>query len=160
MCLLLCLIPCLDFHFTALHLELQFHCFPNLACLQLMIHSIRSTANLENMVECLLNDDASEFDEPLAAAPSLKLLHLAFGYKHSYLVKQYLTSSSVDDLLRSLVQPVPSDSDKPVRRTKVGEITIDLPESTIADSLPMTFQTGSLNSGETDVWWWCQPTYL
>ncbi|KAJ4492482.1 hypothetical protein C8R41DRAFT_919782 [Lentinula lateritia] len=150
----------LDLDKTTLHLELQFHCFPNLACLQLMIHSIRSTANLENMVEGLLNDDASGFDQPMATAPSLKLLHLAFGYKHSYLVKQYLTSSSVDDLLRSLVQPVPSYSDKSIRRTKVGEITIDLPESTIADSLPMTFQTGSLNSGKTDVWWWCQPTYL
>ncbi|KAJ4465265.1 hypothetical protein C8J55DRAFT_528839 [Lentinula edodes] len=150
----------LDLDKTTLHLELQFHCFPNLACLQLMIHSIRSTANLENMVECLLNDDASESDEPMATAPSLKLLHLAFGYKHSYLVKQYLTSSSVDDLLRLLVQPVPSDSDKPIRRTKVGEITTDLPESSIADSLPMTFQTGSLNFGKTDVWWWRQPAYL
>ncbi|KAJ3805854.1 hypothetical protein F5876DRAFT_81332 [Lentinula aff. lateritia] len=150
----------LDLDKTTLHLKLRFHCFPNLACLQLMINSIRSTATLRNMVGCLLNDDASELDEPMTATPTVRLLHLSFGCELPELVRQYLMASAVDDLLRILVQPMSSESDKSIRRTKVDEITMDLPINTIADSLPMTFQTGSLNSGKTDVWWWCRPTYL
>ncbi|KAJ3913835.1 hypothetical protein F5877DRAFT_83402 [Lentinula edodes] len=150
----------LDLDKTTLHLKLRFHCFPNLACLQLIINSIRSTATLRNMVGCLLNDDASELDDPMTTTPTIKLLHLSFGCELPELVKQYLMASAVDDLLQILVQPMSSESDKSIRRTKVDEITMDLPITTIADSLPMTFQTGSLNFGKTDVWWWWQPTYL
>ncbi|KAJ3860653.1 hypothetical protein EV359DRAFT_67145 [Lentinula novae-zelandiae] len=144
----------LDLDKSTRHLNLQFHLLPNLTCLQFMIHSIVDEDILRNMILSLLNDGASELDEPITAARTVKL-HLAFCHEHHPdHVKQYLIAASVDELLQMLILPTSFEPHQPMRTPRVDQITMDLPVNILSDSLPITFRTGNLNFGETDEWWY------
>ncbi|KAJ3786015.1 hypothetical protein GGU10DRAFT_352912 [Lentinula aff. detonsa] len=150
----------LDLDNSTLNLDLKFSLFPNLECVQLIIHTLyRARINLRNMVRSL-SDNVSHLDGSIAAFHMVRLLHIALGPGvHPAIARQYLTAASIDEFLLNLVQHPPLGLSKSMGWTKLNMVTVDVSETILAKALPMTFATGCLKFGETDEWWH-QPIYL
>ncbi|KAJ3967661.1 hypothetical protein EV361DRAFT_1007462 [Lentinula raphanica] len=88
----------------------------------------------------------------------VKLLHISFGFNGPLVDPIFLTEASIDELLENLVC---TDTELPesMGRTQVEGITFKLRETLLAETLPRTYRTGRLKSGNTNYWWY-QPDYL
>ncbi|KAJ3794423.1 hypothetical protein GGU11DRAFT_748006 [Lentinula aff. detonsa] len=147
----------LDLDKSTLNLKLKFSFFPNLECVQLIIHTTyRARINLRNMVRSL-SDNVVRLD---GSNKIVRLLHIALGPGvYSGVAEQYLSGSSIDEYLLDLVQRPPLGLSRSMGWTKLNMVTVDVSETILAEALPMTFATGCLKFGETDEWW-RQPIYL
>ncbi|KAJ3831003.1 hypothetical protein F5878DRAFT_636446, partial [Lentinula raphanica] len=150
----------LDMNDSTRYLSLKFWFFPKLEVLQLRIHTAyRTWNNFHDMVESL-SDNVYHLDGSLPIVQEVKLLHVLLGPSlYSILARNFLHHASVDELLESLVCVSTSGLPESMGRTRVDQITISLPETILAEMLPMAYGTGRLKQGNTDYWWY-QPTYL
>ncbi|KAJ3995814.1 hypothetical protein F5050DRAFT_1808306 [Lentinula boryana] len=150
----------LDLDKSTLNLKLKFSFFPNLECVQLIIHTTyRARINLRNMVRSL-SDNVVRLDGSNSGFKIVRLLHIALGPGvHSGVAEQYLSGASIDEYLLNLVQHPPLGLSRSMGWTKLNMVTVDVSETILAEALPMTFATGCLKFGETDEWW-RQPIYL
>ncbi|KAJ3782195.1 hypothetical protein GGU10DRAFT_409071 [Lentinula aff. detonsa] len=150
----------LDLDKSTLNLKLKFSFFPNLECVQLIIHTTyRARINLRNMVRSL-SDNVVRLDGSNSGFKIVRLLHIALGPGvYSGVAEQYLSGSSIDEYLLDLVQHPPLGLSRSMGWTKLNMVTVDVSETILAEALPMTFATGCLKFGETDEWW-RQPIYL
>ncbi|KAJ3967658.1 hypothetical protein EV361DRAFT_478706 [Lentinula raphanica] len=149
----------LDLKDSSFYSKLRFCFFPRLECLQLTIHAtFRTWINLHNIVESL-SDNVYHLDGSMPVVQVIKLLHISFGPSALLPVNGgYLLSASVDELFANLVCMHP-ELPESMGQTQVEKITLDLPETILADTLPIAFQTGHLKEGKTDYWWY-KPEYL
>ncbi|KAJ3980391.1 hypothetical protein F5890DRAFT_1541729 [Lentinula detonsa] len=150
----------LDLDKSTLNLKLKFSFFPNLECVQLIIHTTyRARINLRNMVRSL-SDNVVRLDGSNSGFKIVRLLHIALGPGvYSGVAEQYLSGASIDEYLLNLVQHPPLGLSRSMGWTKLNMVTVDVSETILAEALPMTFATGCLKFGETDEWW-RQPIYL
>ncbi|KAJ3770118.1 hypothetical protein FB446DRAFT_847231 [Lentinula raphanica] len=149
----------LDLKDSDYYLQLRFCFFPKLECLQLMVHDTYQTwENLHDIVESL-SDNVYHLDGSRESVVQVvKLLHISFGFNGPLVDPIFLTEASIDELLENLVC---TDTELPesMGRTQVEGITFKLRETLLAETLPRTYRTGRLKSGNTDYWWY-QPDYL
>ncbi|KAJ3756131.1 hypothetical protein EV360DRAFT_72263 [Lentinula raphanica] len=148
----------LDLKDSDYYLQLRFCFFPKLECLQLMVHDTYQTwENLHDIVESL-SDNVYHLDGSESVVQVVKLLHISFGFNGPLVDPIFLTEASIDELLENLVC---TDTELPesMGRTQVEGITFKLRETLLAETLPRTYRTGRLKSGNTDYWWY-QPDYL
>ncbi|KAJ3817794.1 hypothetical protein F5880DRAFT_1511488 [Lentinula raphanica] len=103
--------------------------------------------------------DLKDSNGSMPVVQVIKLLHISFGPSALLPVNGgYLLSASVDELFANLVCMHP-ELPESMGQTQVEKITLDLPETILADTLPIAFQTGHLKEGKTDYWWY-KPEYL
>ncbi|KAJ3712599.1 hypothetical protein C8R42DRAFT_780378 [Lentinula raphanica] len=148
----------IDLEDSSSNLKLKFYLFPRLECLQLMIHSTYHTwQNLHNMIESL-SDNVYRLDGTLPVVQVIRLLHISFG-SHAHLpTRGFLLSASVDEFLTNLIC-MHSELPESMGQTQVQKITLDISETILAETLPITFWTGHLKAGKTN-YWWNNPEYL
>ncbi|KAJ3845424.1 hypothetical protein F5878DRAFT_599520 [Lentinula raphanica] len=148
----------LDLNRSTCDLQLKFSFFPKLECLQLVLHSIYLTwTHLHDMVESLSNS-FYKLDGSLPIIQVVKSLHISLGPNAQLGTQGFLLSASVDEILESLVC-IPSEIPESMGWSRVEWVTFDLPETILAETLPIAYSTGRLKERDSSYWWY-RPTFM